>query len=171
MKQTESTSRVFFNVGTPEARNVVTIVWTGTLVCFAEWCNLNDYLDQQLGTSYDRGDLVRLTFRAIPETESEYNIDAEIALPPGVSLPRPKRLSNIKEKKSPRAKTKRAKSAPLVFMPVLGAAGRTLQDQEIIKRVAALPTRERLHFYNDVLSKYESAKLARNLQKKNRMTL
>jgi hypothetical protein len=152
MKSQTGTTAIFREWKTQESRSILRLAWTGSLICFAEWSNLNFYLHQLLGPDYDAKDLVRLSFRAIPETEDEYSVEAEIALRPGVSPLRAKLVHAKRVRRSSASRKPATRDTPLSFQPTLIAPHRTLEEQEILKRIAALSTAKRLRFWQDNLA-------------------
>lgn len=153
MKRQTGTTAIFREWKTQESRSILRLVWTGSLVCFAEWSNLNFYLHQLLGPDYDAKDLVRLSFRAIPDTEDEYSVEAEIALPPGVSLLRAKLVHKKRTGRKSATRERSTINAPLSFEFTPRTPQRTPEEQELVARFAALSTVKRLRFWQDNLVK------------------
>src|SRR5882762_5720760 len=151
MKRQAGTTAIFRQGKTQESRSILRLVWTGSLVCFAEWSNLNFYLHQLLGPDYDAKALVRLSFRAIPETEDEYSVEAEIALPQGVSLLRIKRVHEKRARQSSAPRKRSTTNVPPSFDVTPIGSHRTPEEQEIFERFAALSTAQRLRFWQDNL--------------------
>jgi hypothetical protein len=149
MKRQTGMTAIFREWKTQESRSILRLVWRGSLICFAEWSNLNLYMHQLLGRDYEARDLIRLSFRAIPETEDEYSVEAEIAVPTGVALPRVKPVHQKLARRVSAIRKQTTKSAPLSFEPVPIASHLTSEDQEILARFAALSTVERLRFWQD----------------------
>src|SRR5689334_73988 len=147
MKPQTGTTAIFREWKTQESRSILRLVWTGSLVCFAEWSNLNSYLHQLFGPDYDAKDLVRLSFRALPETEDEYSVEAEIALPPSVTIPRVKLVHQKRVGRSSATRKRAVANAPLSYTPTPIPPHRTPEEQEILERFAALSTAKRLRFW------------------------
>jgi|ERR1700687_5107090 len=153
MRRQTGTTAIFREWKTQELRSIVRLAWTGSLVSFAEWSNLNFYLHQLLGPDHDVKDIVRLSFRAIPDMEDEYSVEAEIALPPGVSLLRAKLVPKNRAGQKSTTRKRSTMNAPLSFDVAPIASHRTPEEQELIERFAALSTVERLRFWQHNLVK------------------
>lgn len=112
--------------------SLVRLHWTDELSPrAADWNNTNFILSESLRASYDPKNIARLEFRALPETEHAYDIEAEILVAPSV------RLNTIrttpKKKPRPPGIAKRTKGGGLVFQCVLDPANRLSESDRLLR--------------------------------------
>lgn len=136
-------------------RDILRIAWTGS-ICQAEWNNLNLFLRQHLRTDYDLKDLIKLTFRAIPETEDEYEIEADLAQPlASVPLTTGSKKSRKLSQRSQHPK-RRTKKTGLTFS--IPTAGFSAEDLEALDIFDSLDTEGRLGFWSECLARHSRPK-------------
>jgi hypothetical protein len=141
-----------------DQREILRICRNGNTICLAEWNNLNLSLRQHLKADYDPRDLTKLTFRAIPETEDEYDIEAELALPLG-SVPTSTVTKKSRQLPQPSEHLKKSTGkCGLTFTLEPPTAGFSAEDVEALAMFDSLDTEGRLAFWSECLSRHSRQK-------------
>ena len=111
-----------------------------------KWNDVNFFLAETLRSKYRPKDIVRLEFRAIPDTEADYAIEVEAV------VHRPVRIYPVRVPVGGRAVARLAsassKPAPVEFVPG-PVSGYDLSDRDLdlVVRFNRLPLRSRIRFF------------------------
>lgn len=127
----------------------VRFVWTGGTPGLDQWSDANFLLAEVLRDKFDINNVVRLGFRAIPDTEEEYEIEAEVV------LKRPVRLHHVRSPRESHGSRKQAQDPRTTgdIQPVLfttdpfGVAGLSDEDESLRTRFNKLPLQSRLRLW------------------------
>jgi hypothetical protein len=119
------------------------IAWEGPL-CYAEWSNLNFHANELLENGYSPENLVKLTFRAIPATEDEYAIEAEITSPRARTARRDRVQSSQKNQRRRELNSKKMKN---LGFSGLSTEGISSEDLEVLSLFDSLSVADRLKFW------------------------
>ena len=127
----------------------VRFVWTGQIPGLDQWSDANFLLAEVLRDKFDINNVVRLGFRAIPDSEDEYEIEAEVVLKGPVRLhhvrsPHKTRGSR-RQAQDPR--TKRDIQPVLFTTDPFGVAGLSDEDKSLRTRFNKLPLQSRLRVW------------------------
>lgn len=128
--------RVSFDAGSPPS--------------IAEWRNTLLYCSEKLRRCFSLERLERITFTAIPNSEQDYKVDAELLLS---SRPR---VYQARSKLCFRSRPARTVSSSLVFEPQIGRPEHKLEEPErsVLERFDELDTWARQQLWNRHLSKF-----------------
>jgi hypothetical protein len=135
------------------------LYWEATDDWGTEWANLNFFMAEVLRNEYDPARIVRLHFRAEPDTESEYRVEVDVLVrtPFRPEVVRQRLRSHPKLKK--RKPVQRSK-APIVFSAedVRRAEFEELdeKDKETLDLFHRLPLQRRIHFWQKHLAPFFS---------------
>jgi hypothetical protein len=128
--------------------NLVRLHWQDELSpSFADWCNVNFYLAEALRDLCSPLNLIRLEFRAIPDTEHLYDIEADIL------VEGPMKFYAIRTKSKTRRPSKDIRGAPvsgskaaIEFVPEPAPLeGLDDKDHQLIAEFKGLPLQSRIH--------------------------
>ena len=135
--------------------NLVRLEWVGGIPSGSEWADANLILAEPFRSKFNPRNLVKLDFRAIPDTAGEYGIKSDILIEPPVRFypiktkPKRKQLTSAKEKKEQNKKAGKLKGTRRASVARLQDI-----DLEIFTRFSRLPVERRIHFWQKHLSKF-----------------
>ena len=122
----------------------------GSPPSIAEWRNTLLYCSEALRRDFSAERLERITFTAIPNSEEDYKVEAELLLPK-----RP-RIYKVRSELRFRSRSTKTVSSVLSFTPQTGRPEQKLKQPErhALDKFDGLDTRERLRLWNKHLSKF-----------------
>ena len=134
---------------------LVRLEWVGSPPSGSEWADANLILAESFRSKFNPRNLVKLDFRAIPDTAGEYDIKSDILIEPPVRFypirtkPKRKQLTSAKEKKEQSKKAGKLEGA-------VRPSVKKLQDIdfEILTRFSRLSVERRIHFWQKHLSRF-----------------
>ena len=127
---------------------LVTLEWIGGPPSGTEWSNVNFILAETLREKFDSRKIVKLQFRAIPDTEDEYDIRCEILSKAPVRLHAVRHaLKGVKQKK-------KGPSSEVIKFKVENVNGPSLSegDEAVRKQFKSLPLSRRIYLWQRYLA-------------------
>jgi hypothetical protein len=131
--------------------------WVGGPPSGREWSNANFLLAETLRDKYDSANLVRLEFRGLPNTDSDYDIQADVAVRGPVHF---HRIRTPREKPRPRKKTPRSQGSsqaaeqetPDFSVEPPGGYRLAGIERDLLVRFNRLPLKRRIKFWQKTVT-------------------